>query len=264
MAPARPPLDRDRLRAALVGDFYTEVRVLAECASTNADVLAAAAAGAPAGLLVAAERQTAGRGRLGRRWEVPAGAGLTFSLLVRPRLAGPARGLLPLLTGLAVAEAVTAAAGVPVCLKWPNDLLHAPSGGKLAGVLCESHGDAVAVGIGLNVDATPAELPVPTAASLTGVGAPTLDRTDLLAGLARAFAARYRAWAAGADVLADYRAACATLGRPVRVHTGGGVLAGTAVGVDDDGRLLVADDAGGLHPVSAGDAEHVRPGPGAP
>ncbi|HEV3291948.1 MAG TPA: biotin--[acetyl-CoA-carboxylase] ligase, partial [Streptosporangiaceae bacterium] len=104
--------------------MWREIRVVAETGSTNADLLAEARAGASEGLVLAAEAQTAGRGRLGRRWLSPPGAALTFSVLLRPRGVPPARlGWLPLLAGVAVAAAVTGAAALDTRLKWPNDVL---------------------------------------------------------------------------------------------------------------------------------------------
>lgn len=127
--------------------------------STNADLLEAARAGAAEGLVLVAEEQTAGRGRLGRTWSAPAGAALTFSVLLRPAGVPPTRlGWLPLLTGVAVAAAVRAETGVPASLKWPNDVLVGER--KLAGILAEAHSDAVVVGVGLNVTLSRAELPV--------------------------------------------------------------------------------------------------------
>src|SRR5450631_4357130 len=141
----RPPLDAAALRGRLVrpGGLWRDIRVTGETGSTNADLLEEARAGAAEGLVLVAETQTAGRGRLGRSWSSP------------PR----ARAWLPLLTGIAVAAALRAEAGVTAVLKWPNDVLVADR--KIAGILAEAHGDAIVAGIGLNVTLTQAELPVP-------------------------------------------------------------------------------------------------------
>src|SRR6202451_4227852 len=160
--PGRAALDVAVLRRAAVrpGGLWRAVEVLASTGSTNADLLARAVAGAPEGVVLAAEEQTSGRGRLGRSWVSPPRAALTFSLLVRPDTVPPARrGWLPLLAGVSVASAVRAAAGVDARLKWPNDVLAGPA--KLGGILAEAAGDAVVVGIGLNVSTEPAELPPP-------------------------------------------------------------------------------------------------------
>src|SRR5579875_3211553 len=163
---SREALDASALRRAVLrpGGLWRAVEVTAVTGSTNADLLARAAAGAPEGVVLAAEEQTAGRGRRGRAWVSPPRAALTFSLLVRPAAVPPARrGWLPLLAGVAAAEAVRTAAGAEAWLKWPNDLLAAAAGGaprgKLGGILAEAVGGAVVIGIGINVSAEPGELP---------------------------------------------------------------------------------------------------------
>ena len=253
---------------------WRSVEVVAAAASTNADVGVRARAGEPEGLVLVAEHQTAGRGRLDRGWETPARAALTFSALLRPSgVPDPRWPWLPLLTGLAVVEGV-AAAGGPACgLKWPNDVQH--HGRKVAGILVERletpRGPAAVVGIGLNVSTRPDELPVPSATSLAVAGFAELDRTSLLLSLLAALGRRYDAWNRSAGdpavgVLEDYRRHCVTLGRPVRVHLPSDrVLEGTAVDVDHDGALVVRSGAGQVT-VNAGDVVHVRPAgdPGVP
>ena len=135
--------------ARTAGRLWTSVRVVASTGSTNADLLAR---GGPEGQVLVAEEQTAGRGRSGRTWVSQPGASLTFSVLLRPASVPPsARGWLPLLTGVAVAAGVRSAAGVAARLKWPNDILVGDR--KLAGILAEqsADGDAVVIGVGLNV-----------------------------------------------------------------------------------------------------------------
>ena len=196
-AALRPPLDAAALSARLVrpGGLWREIRVTGETGSTNADLLQEARAGAAEGLVLAAETQTAGRGRLGRSWSSPPRAALACSVLLRPAAVPPAaRGWLPLLTGIAVAAALRAEAGVPAGLKWPNDVLVADR--KIAGILAEAHDDAIVVGIGLNVTLTAAELPVTGATSLLLEDAACLDRERLLAATLTGLAGRYRAWAA--------------------------------------------------------------------
>ena len=153
------------------GGLWSEVLVVARTGSTNTDCAARARAGAPEGLVLAAEEQTAGRGRLGRTWLSPPRAALTFSVLLRPAGVPPARrGWLPLLAGVATATAVRHVSGLDARLKWPNDLLLGPR--KLAGILAEQSGDAVIVGIGVNVSAARAELPVTGAAALPAAAPP--------------------------------------------------------------------------------------------
>jgi BirA family transcriptional regulator, biotin operon repressor / biotin---[acetyl-CoA-carboxylase] ligase len=258
----RPPLDAEGLRRRLVtpGGLWRDVRVVPETGSTNADLLAEARKGAPEGLVLVAEVQTAGRGRLGRVWTSPPRAALVFSVLLRPAEVPPARrGWLPLLTGVAVASTVRAQTAVPASLKWPNDVLVAER--KLAGILAEAHGDMIVVGTGLNVTLAPAELPVPTATSLLIEDAASTDRDALLVAILTELEHRYQAWRAGPDepgLRADYLRRSATVGRGVRVELpGGALLTGTAEDVDDVGRLVVRTPET-LVRVGAGDVVHVR------
>jgi BirA family biotin operon repressor/biotin-[acetyl-CoA-carboxylase] ligase len=268
---ARPPLDAGRLAAAdpdlLPG---LTVEVVDQAASTNALVAERGHAGAGEGLVVVAEHQTAGRGRLDRSWETPARAALTFSLLLRPSAPTRSWPWLPLLTGYAVAKALRGA-GFDASMKWPNDVLLATpdgAGGKVAGILVEridtDGGPAAVVGVGLNVGMTTEELPVPEATSLAvASGDEPPDRTDVLVSVLQTLWEAYTAWEAGGDLagvrLAEsYVAACATVGREVRVDLpSGDVLIGRATGVDPSGRLLVEHD-GARTAVSAGDVVHVR------
>ncbi len=266
---ARPPLEATRLRdlSASVhpGAPAYDVVVLPEVASTNAEVVERARAGAAAGLVVVAEHQTRGRGRLDRTWETPARAALTFSVLLRPAVDPIGWTWLPLLAGVAVAGAVRQA-GVDAVVKWPNDVLVAER--KLAGILVERvetpQGPAVVVGIGLNVSQRADELPVELATSLALEGA-EVERTMLLAGLLARFAEEYAGWEAGgvAALRAAYVSWCPTLrGQQVRAEVpGGGTVIGEGVGLSDHGGLLVRT-AAGVVTVNAGDVVHVRPAAG--
>ena len=162
--PARAPLDAAALRSRAVrpDGLWREIEVVESTGSTNADLLARALRGEPEGTVLAAEEQRAGRGRMGRTWTSPPRAALTFSLLLKPVVPLARRGWLPLLTGVAVAAAVTKATGVETGLKWPNDLLAADA--ELVGNFAEAAGDTVVVGIGLNVSTEPAEFPPPAPA----------------------------------------------------------------------------------------------------
>jgi BirA family transcriptional regulator, biotin operon repressor / biotin---[acetyl-CoA-carboxylase] ligase len=274
----RPPLSPRALDRALVrpGALWTRIDVREETGSTNADVTAAALAGEPEGLVIVAERQRAGRGRRDRVWQSPPRAGLTLSVLLRPGLARTDRGWgavpaggfawLPLLAGVALREAVHRVAELDVALKWPNDLLAGDR--KCAGILAEAAGDAVVVGIGLNVSTRADELPETSglpATSLRLAGAVSTDREPLLRALLRGLAGWYSGWreadgdAEMSGLLAAYRRGSSTVGRPVRVLLpGGGDLVGDASGVDVDGRLVVRTADGADHRVSAGDVLHVR------
>jgi BirA family transcriptional regulator, biotin operon repressor / biotin---[acetyl-CoA-carboxylase] ligase len=264
-------LDAAALQAAVVrpGGLWRAVEVAEVTGSTNADLLARAALGEPEGAVLAAEQQSAGRGRMGRAWVAPPRAALTFSLLIRPHAVPRARyGWLPLLAGVAVASAVRAVAGVDARLKWPNDILAADA--KLGGILAEAAADALVVGIGINVSTEPAELPPPgpgalPATSLRAARAASLDRAALLAEILAGFERRYRAWCRAdgdperSGLRQEYTRLCDTIGRRVRVELPGGQqLSGQAVGLDPDGRLILRPSPGSELAVAAGDVVHLR------
>ena len=208
--------------------------------STNADLAATAATRSDRSVLIA-DHQTAGRGRLDRRWDAPPGANLLASLLFHVIHDPPVE--LTQRVGLAAIAAVDDVAGVRAHLKWPNDVL--VDGGKLAGILAQrTAGGAVVVGIGLNVRWAPE-------------GAARLgedhDPLDVLAALLDAYDAL------PADVAPAYRDRLVTLGQRVRVERLADVLEGTAVDVDSAGRLVVVDACALSHHIDVGDVVHVRP-----
>ncbi len=277
---SRPPLRENTLRQALVrpGSPWTALRVVPETTSTNSDLVEAARSGAAHGSVLVAERQTAGRGRLDRRWQAPPQSSVTMSVLLRPGPAVPAArlGWLPLLAGVALVDAVNRLALVDAALKWPNDLLvrsglAADEGyGKCAGILAELAGDAVVVGIGLNVTQRADELPPPVdpqaypATSLALVGSACTDRDPLVRAVLRSLAQWYERWTdAGGDpdpsgLRAAYRQYCSSLGhRVVVLIPGDEVVEGTATDIDADGRLIV-DTPAGSRLLAAGDVLRVR------
>jgi BirA family transcriptional regulator, biotin operon repressor / biotin---[acetyl-CoA-carboxylase] ligase len=265
---SRAPLDEAALRAELTGPgtFWRDVRVVAETGSSNTDLVTAAAGGAPEGSVLAAEVQTAGRGRLGRTWMSPPGAALTFSVLVRPRAVPvTSRGWVPLLAGVALACALRDHA-VPATVKWPNDVLIADA--KVAGILAEQAAGAIVVGLGINVSTQRDELPVPTATSLAlASDGPAPSRHELLVSVLGWLEHWYLRWTAAPGTPGDAQACglrpeylrlSATVGQPVEVSLPGGqVLAGLAQDVDDVGRLVVRGPSGPVT-VSAGDVVHAR------
>lgn len=236
------------------------VRRLAEVDSTNRYALDAARAGEPAGLVVVADHQTAGRGRLGRTWEAPAGASLLVSVLLRPAMRPDAVHLLTMAAGLAMADAVEEAAGFAPTLKWPNDLLVGTR--KLAGMLTEAEvldGEvrAVVVGIGVNVqwDEFPPEI-AETATACNLVAGHDVSRDALL----EAFLARYAERLDDLDAVPEaYRTRLGTLGRRVRIELADDEFEGVATGVLGDGSLVVLADDGVRRVVTAGDVVHLRP-----
>jgi len=262
-APDRPALDAAALTSAVAGgSLWRRVEVVETVGSTNAALVARAAGDEAEGLVLVAEHQQAGRGRLDRSWTSPPRAGLTVSVLLRPDVPAARRAWLSLLTGVALAEAVSEVAGVRASLKWPNDLL-AADGAKLAGILAESTGSAVVVGVGLNVSTRRDELPDTGTSLALEAGAP-VDRAAVLLGLLGALERRYRRWTAvlgdpvSSGLAQDYLAWCSTVGTTVTVTLpDGSTLDGVAEAVDWDGRLVVRTDAGVVE-LASGDVRHVR------
>jgi len=218
------------------------VSVVEETGSTNADLLSAAADGAPDRSVLVARHQTAGRGRLDRRWEAQPGANLLVSLLFRQIPEAPQ--VLTQRVGLAAIVACQQVGGVKPSLKWPNDLLL--DGAKLAGILAQAklgEQPAVVVGIGLNVGWAPEG-----SASLGD----DVDPLGVLAAMLQAYDDL------PVDVSQLYRDNLGTLGRSVRVELSDGVVEGRALDVEPDGRLVVIDDCGITHRFSVGDIVHLR------
>jgi BirA family biotin operon repressor/biotin-[acetyl-CoA-carboxylase] ligase len=258
--PSEP--DEAALQEAL-GGRLGDIRVVDECPSTNAELVAwAETSGAGSGVL-ATRYQSAGRGRLGRTWTSVPGGGIACSVLVAG-LSPAAAGWLPALAGLAVRDLVTASGLEPdrTALKWPNDVL--VDGRKVAGVLAERLADGrVVIGFGVNVTLTAAQLPVPEATSLVLCGAPSLEQTPLLVAGLLGFAARLDDLTSAEGitaVAAHYVDVCATLGRRVRVERAGApTVVGTAVAVAADAALVVRPEGGGPGvTVAAGDVTHLR------
>lgn len=265
----RQPLDEAALRAELIGTGlgWRRLDVVEQTGSTNADLLARAAAGDDvAGAVLIAEHQTAGRGRHGRGWSATPRAQLTMSVGVGVvDVPTTGWGWLPLAAGVAVVDTVAPLlGGVTVGLKWPNDVLAGPpdAAGKLAGILAEVAKPVVVIGLGLNVTQSADEIDGPGATSLLDLGVAAPDRTRLAGGLLRELGRRIVSWQAarGADwaLAADYRARSLTLGTQVRAHLPGGKqVVGTASAIDDQGRLCL-ESGGQTVVVAAGDLVHLR------
>ncbi len=247
----------ERVRADLAATTrFGDIRHFDEIDSTNRWLRDHADAGGPEGVVAVAEHQSAGRGRLGRTWDAPPGSGLLLSVLLRPEdLTVERYHLLTAATGLAAQGACLEVGRFTPDLKWPNDLLVGDA--KLAGILAESAGGAVVVGMGLNLHAAP-----PGAATADAAAGAHVGRDELLAAMLH----RLDAWLGDWDGVATaYRSACATIGRRVRVELPDRMLEGMAEAVDDAGRLVVHhDDGGGPTVVAAGDVIHLRRAAGHP
>lgn len=255
----------DLLSAAAIQDGL-ETKVIGrnlvywpEVGSTNERARQLARSGAPEGTLVITDFQKSGRGRLDRRWEAPPGSSLLLSLVFRPSLAPHQIQRLTMICGLAVVDAVESETGLKVDLKWPNDVV--VRGGKLAGILTEielvgERVDFAVVGIGLNVNFDPVQLPgdlLAPATSLSHLLGHAVPRLPLLWRLLHSIDARYMMLTSGDSPHAEWTQRLAGLGQPVVVSTTTSRLEGVAEGVNVDGSLLVRLQDGQLETVVAGD-----------
>lgn len=249
-------MDFPRSRSAV-----PDLRVTASASSTNSELLALAGdPTVPSFAALLTLDQSAGRGRLDRSWVAPPGTALALSVLVRDALAHPLASWLPLLAGLALAEAIDDVAPGRVEVKWPNDLLI--GGLKVCGILVEvaPGGSDAVVGSGLNLFQSTEQLPVPTATSLRLAGI-ELDEEGVDAVVA-GYLARLRSELESPGPVSRLRdrvaARCSTIGARVRVTMAdGSPLVGDAVGIDAVGRLEIAAD-GEVVAVAVGDVTHVR------
>lgn len=253
------PLSTQRIRSALAcvetGQFGTRITYQQQVGSTNDLARKLANNHAPEGTLVIADEQTAGRGRLGRRWEAPPNTSLLVSIIFRPRLPPLLAYRLVMACGLAVAEACEERFGVIVEMKWPNDLQL--DGKKFVGILPESAivGDTMiwtVVGIGVNVNqiiASPNPL-AGTATSLRMVTGQKHDRAALLAHVMTCLNKWYDRLEK--DALIDaWRSRCITLGRRIQATIPGGNFTGLAEDIDTYGALWVVDNAGQRYRLTA-------------
>ncbi|ACR18257.1 biotin--[acetyl-CoA-carboxylase] ligase [Corynebacterium kroppenstedtii] len=261
-AGVRPPLDHERVVKALREQGWNDVAIVESTGSTNTDLHAAASTLPDLSVLIA-EEQVSGRGRLGRAWSAPRHSQVTLSVLLRPEVPPTKLGLLPLLTGVAVADTVRSY-GIDARVKWPNDIL--VRGDKMCGILAEavsmSDNPTVVVGFGLNIDLTKAELPIDNATSFALEGK-HVDRTEVTIAVLGSLLERQRQWrnagGSASSFIDDYKSVSATLNESVSAGLpNGGKLTGTAVDISDAGELLIRDARGQIHTVAAGDITHLR------
>jgi len=263
----RGPLDAGKVLAALRRPQLWDIRHVSTIGSTN-DELARGEVWVTqpgASPVLVTQEQTAGRGRLGRGWACPSGAGLMFSVrLLLPEVPSSRRGWVGAVLGLAVVSALSQLTLTPSSLKWPNDVLLA--GRKFGGILAEMVGDAVIVGTGLNISLQQEELPRADATSLLLAGEAVVDREALLAAILDHFGELLGDWrAAGGDIersglRAQYLSACSTIGSAVRVELPHRpAVRGIAVDVDASGAIVVQDVRGSRTSYHAGDVVHLRP-----
>ncbi len=256
----------ERLRSLISGEIGRHLILLGSVDSTNTYALSLSEA--MHGTVVAAGEQTGGRGRQGRAWVSPAGRNIYLSVILRPPLRPEEATLLTLLAGVACCEAVRLITGLPVGIKWPNDLML--RGRKIGGILTElKTGNGViqvaVIGIGINVNAGTEDFPPELCDIATSVRIETgkeHDRDRLIASILNAIDAWYGILLREGrqPVLDIWRNLSVTLGQMVRVMTDNETLLGTAEDIDDMGRLALRLGSGRMRTVHAGDLTILRPG----
>jgi BirA family biotin operon repressor/biotin-[acetyl-CoA-carboxylase] ligase len=260
-----PEVVRAGLNTRVIG---SKVRYLATTTSTNDLLKSLAAEGAAEGTVLVAEEQTSGKGRLGRRWECPPGAGLLFSVLLRPRLAPAEVQGLTLLAAVAVAKAIASSLGLRPEIKWPNDVL--VGGRKVCGILAEMVAEAdqvdfVVIGIGINVNLGTRPLPGAAAGLHTSLDAELgkrVDRAAVLRAVLKELDELYSLFLEGGpeSVVSEWASYSATIGKRVTVRGINETFEGTAVAVHGDGALVVKTDDGEIRRFLSGDVT-LRPDP---
>lgn len=238
-----------------------DIRVFEETTSTNDVVEKLARDQVKEGVVVFAESQTKGRGRLGRKWISPARKGLWFSILLRPQMRPQEATQLTVASGTALRRAIEKNTGIKASIKWPNDILI--QGKKVAGILTELSAEVdcvkhIILGIGVDVNLTAAEFPLELkklATSLRIEAGKMISRADLAVTVLRELDREYaRVCAGDFEAIADeWEEHCGTIGQPVTIQIGERRVHGRAEALDDDGALLVRTEHGHLERVTGGD-----------
>jgi len=238
-----------------------DIRVFEQTTSTNDVVEKLARDGVKEGVVVFAESQTKGRGRLGRKWMSPARKGLWFSILLRPELRPQATTQLTVASATAVRRAIEIQTELTPEIKWPNDILL--RGRKVAGILTELNAELdrikyVILGIGVDVNLNPSDFPVELrtqATSLKAERGKPVSRADLAVTILRELDADYaRIGLGGFSTVADeWESYCTTIGRDVAIQVGEREIRGRAEALGEEGALLVRTEHGHLEPIVGGD-----------
>ena len=251
----REVLDQSKISLALASEYW-QVRVVQETTSTQDELKHELVSNKDC---VVAEYQSAGRGRLDRRFDSVPGIALLFSFYIEPRRLSqshqaPPLGWIPLLAGLAVTQTLNAMTeSDDYRIKWPNDVLS--ESGKVSGTLCEQYLAGIIVGIGINVSGTPEELPVDTASSIFITSGVELDRNELLPRILNHFSQLLSQWEEGKDFRGGYRALCKTIGNDVLITAPSkNQIRGRAIDVTSNGELVL--ESGDI--ISVGDVLHLR------
>lgn len=249
---------------ARLGKSYVigrDIHVFEQTTSTNDVIEKFARDGVREGVVVFAESQTRGRGRLGRKWDSPARKGLWFSILLRPDLRPQETTQLTVASAIALRRAISSQTRLPIEIKWPNDILI--SGKKAAGILTEMSAELdrvrhVILGIGIDVNQDAHEFPAELrkiATSLKIENGETLSRPALATAVLRELDIEYSRIGAGefSEIAAEWMDHCATIGKDVTVQIGDRKIRGRAESLDDDGALILRTEHGRLQRITGGD-----------
>ncbi len=240
--------ERELRRGLKTKTFGNKIYAFETIDSTNNCGKVLASVGALEGVVIIAEEQTAGKGRLGRTWQANPGENLTFSLLLRPRVSPDALNLLPLYIAVAVAEAIERVVDLKVECKWPNDLL--VNGKKIGGILIEGSVkenivEHVVIGLGLNVNQTQFSPDFKTrATSLRLESRQQVDRTKLFREVISLLETQYKSYAKTAfrSVIPLWEKRSTMLNKPILVSQSGNVFSGTVKGLSPEGGLVLETD----------------------
>lgn len=238
-----------------------DIRVFEQTTSTNDVVERLARDGVPEGVVVFAEKQTRGRGRLGRKWLSPPHKGLWFSVLLRPALPPQSATQMTVVAATALVRAIHHTTALSAQIKWPNDIL--VRGRKTAGVLTELSAELdrinyIVLGIGVDVNLTDSDFPPelrPIATSLKIEAGAAIRRADLAAALIRELDRDYNLICAGefSKLCEEWQEQCVTLGHRVKIKVGERIVTGQAEALDDNGALLLRTEHGHLERIIGGD-----------
>jgi BirA family transcriptional regulator, biotin operon repressor / biotin---[acetyl-CoA-carboxylase] ligase len=262
-----PDLARDELLDQTQGELWKELMVYDSVESTNDLAMSLAASGIIAsGTVIIADRQTKGKGRLGRTWESPAGLNIYLSIVIQPELEPKNVTMLTIVTAVAGAAALRKTCNVPVSIKWPNDLVIADK--KIGGILTEVRADPdrinlAVIGIGINVNMTDKDFPEEIRYSATSVKQETgtvFSRNEIIIQLLREFEYWYGLLITGGRVplLDAWKKSSSTLGRKVKATIGETSISGIAEDIDDNGMLILKIQSGEKITISAGDLTLLR------
>jgi BirA family biotin operon repressor/biotin-[acetyl-CoA-carboxylase] ligase len=249
----RAPLDRKAISAEI--SHYWRVSVVEITGSTQDDLYQrATTSDGVAKSVIAAEYQSAGRGRLDRTFIAPATSALTFSLYIEPKIEREEWSFLTLLTGISICEALTLVdPKIAIGLKWPNDLLIGEK--KVGGIIAQATDKGVVIGIGINVHMSKEELPVENATSLSIEGFTNLNRNTILSAILNHIEVNFQVWELGQSFIEKYRQLSVTIDKDIEATLPGGLsIRSKAIGISESGALLLESGEA----VTVGDVVHLR------